>query len=283
MTVLATTDTPGCRRGRPPRRSQRAAMVAGVARRPSPDRSDMRQLLASSRSWPGLRGVAISLQLGMLGDVTLLLTAAHAGRAPDSPHLRYTDPLIQEIRRAAAPKACLQMDFRRFGYEIRAIPHPAVDNVDFRAALTVKESQLYSQWVGPCPLFSPWLGHPDFQAIYQDAIPYTVVSRDRCYMLISLARYASHLTGHFAECGVYRGGTALLLARLLGDDANRRLYLFDSFKGLPKVNEKIDPWFSEGQYAAESVEAVEQLLTDFRSRVDIRCGWIPDTFHGLER
>ena len=58
---------------------------------------------------------------------------------------------------------------------------------------------------------------------------------------------ASHLTGHFAECGVYRGGTALLLARALSDDANnRRLYLFDSFKGLPKVNENIDPWFSEG-------------------------------------
>ena len=90
--------------------------------------------------------------------------------------------MLQRIKRAC--KSIL----RRCGYEIRATPHPEVDNVDFRAALTVKESQLYSQWVGPCPLFSPWLGHPDFQAIYKDAKPYTVVSRDRCYMLMSLAQ-----------------------------------------------------------------------------------------------
>ena len=170
----------------------------------------------------------------------------------------------------------------RFGYEIRAVRQPIVDNVDFKAALTVKESEYYSRWVGPCPLFSPWLGHPEFQAVYEGAKPYTVVSPDRCYILISLARYASHLAGDFAECGVYRGGTALLLARILGNEVNKRLYLFDSFQGLPKMDQEKDPWFSEGQYCAESVEAVEELLSDFRSIIDIRCGWIPETFRGLE-
>jgi hypothetical protein len=43
-----------------------------------------------------------------------------------------------------------------------------------------------------------------------------------------------------------------------------------------------DPWFSEGQYCAESVQAVEELLSDFRRMIDIRCGWIPETFSGLE-
>jgi O-methyltransferase len=37
-----------------------------------------------------------------------------------------------------------------------------------------------------------------------------------------------------------------------------------------------------GQYCAESVEAVEQLLSGFLSRIDIRRGWIPETFRGLE-
>ena len=170
----------------------------------------------------------------------------------------------------------------RLGYEIHPVTQPNLEDVDFKAALTVKESQFYSQWSAPCPLFSPWLGHPDFQSVYQGAEPYTLVSADRCYMLISLARYARCLAGDFAECGVWNGGTALLLARILKETADKTLYLFDSFQGLPKLNEEKDQWFVEGQYSAESIESVKSLLNDFRSIIDIRCGWIPETFRGLE-
>jgi hypothetical protein len=170
----------------------------------------------------------------------------------------------------------------RLGYEIHPVSQPPVQDIDFKAALTVKESQYYSQWSAPCPLFSPWLGHPDFQSIYEGAEPYTLVSPDRCYMLIELARYARHLAGDFAECGVWNGGTALLLARTLGTSASKKLYLFDSFEGLPKVNGEKDSWFSEGQYRANSIGAVKAVLSDFRNMIDIRCGWIPETFRGLE-
>jgi len=170
----------------------------------------------------------------------------------------------------------------RFGYEIRSVAPPEVEDVDFKAALTVKESEYYSRWSAPCPLFSPWLGHPDFQSVYEGAEPYTLVSPDRCYMLIGLARYARHLPGDFAECGVWNGGTALLLARTLKNTANKKLYLFDSFQGLPKLDADKDPWFFEGQYCAKSVEAVKAVLSDFQGMIDIRCGWIPKTFRGLE-
>jgi len=60
-------------------------------------------------------------------------------------------------------------------------------------------------------VFSAWLGDPDFRRLYDGIERYTVVSPDRCYMLFALARYASQLDGDFAECGVYKGGTALLL------------------------------------------------------------------------
>jgi hypothetical protein len=109
-----------------------------------------------------------------------------------------------------------------------------------------------------------------------------MVSPERCYLLIELARYARHLPGDFAECGVWNGGTALLLARTLKNTANKKLYLFDSFRGLPRLDREKDPWFCEGQYRAESVEEVKALLSDFQSIVDIRCGWIPETFRGLE-
>jgi O-methyltransferase len=183
-----------------------------------------------------------------------------------------------------AGKSVCKSLLRRLGYEVRAVNHSDnSDNVDFKAALTVKESQYYAQWLGSCPLFSPWLGHPEFQTIYEGASSYTLVSPDRCYVLIGLARYAAHLPGDFAECGVYRGGTALLLARVLSSSTTaKRLYLFDSFKGLPKMDRERDPWFAEGQYRAESIAAVEDLLAGFQQLVDIRPGWIPETFRGLE-
>jgi O-methyltransferase len=177
--------------------------------------------------------------------------------------------------------ACKSLLFQ-LGYEIRSVSNPEAEEVDFKAALTVKESQYYSQWSAPCPLFSPWLGHPDFQAVYRGAEPHTLVSPDRCYVLIGLARYARHLSGDFAECGVWNGGTALLLARTLKTIANKKLYLFDSFQGLPPLNGAKDPWFLQGQYCAKSVEGVKALLSDFESMIDMRCGWIPETFRGLE-
>jgi O-methyltransferase len=126
------------------------------------------------------------------------------------------------------------------------------------------------------------VGIARFQALYEGIQTYTVVSPDRCYILGSVARYASTLDGDFAECGVYKGGTALLLSRVLKClDSEKTLHLFDSFEGLPKGTSQKDEWFRKGQFA-NSVESVERLLQDVGVVVDIRKGWIPDTFLGWE-
>jgi O-methyltransferase len=180
-------------------------------------------------------------------------------------------------------KTALKSIMLGLGFEIRSTAKPDIpEDVDFIAAKTVKESEYYSRWIGPCPLFSPWLGHPEFETFYHGAEPYTLVSRDRCYILWSLARYAANLTGDFAECGVWKGGTALILARVLNRHRNKQLYLFDSFQGLPKVDQEKDRWFHEGQYSAESADVAKAVLGDFSEITKIRCGWIPETFRGLE-
>ena len=177
-------------------------------------------------------------------------------------------------------RTCMAVLYR-YGNDIQSISYRVSQSVDTIAALTVKESEYYTKWSSSCPIFTPWVGHPDFQEIYKGAEQYTIVPPDRCYILVSLARYTTHLRGDFAECGVFKGGTALLLCRVL-KDIGKKLYLFDSFKGLPKGDEEKDKYFREGQFSNESVESVQQLLHDFRNIFDIRQGWIPNTFSGLE-
>jgi len=165
-------------------------------------------------------------------------------------------------------------------YDFQAKKRESI-SIDFEAALTVRDPHLYSQWSPRGPRFCPWLGSPEFQKFYEGVENHTIVSPDRCYFLMSLASYASNLPGDFAECGVYKGGTALLLSRVMNSQG-KTLHLFDSFKGLPQVGKEEEQWWQPGQFEIESVDSVKQLLQDFSDMIDIRPGWIPETFSGLE-
>jgi O-methyltransferase len=83
------------------------------------------------------------------------------------------------------------------------------------------------------------------------------------------------------ECGVYKGGTAAMMAAILNDKApSKRLHLFDTFEGMPVTDAKKD-WHKKGDFADTSVEAV----TNYIGRDDlcvVHPGFIPDTFAGLE-
>src|SRR5688572_25071213 len=80
------------------------------------------------------------------------------------------------------------------------------------------------------PLFSPWRGFGPFKKHLDVASKDTLVSADRCYVLYSLASQALHVEGEFWECGVYRGGTAHLLADVISSSGREKtLRLFDTF------------------------------------------------------
>jgi len=79
----------------------------------------------------------------------------------------------------------------------------------------------------------------DIQAVR----PFTMTSIER---LVSLSRAVDHIVsrkiaGDIVECGVWKGGSMLLVARKLAraGDTTRRLYLFDTFEGMsePTTND----------------------------------------------
>lgn len=140
---------------------------------------------------------------------------------------------------------------------------------------TVPDAGLYR------PLYSPWVGDPSFEAVYGKARPHTLVSRDRCYVLWRTLLQASRLSGAVLECGVFRGGTALLVADTLrADGPDRPIHLFDTFEGMPQTESGIDR-FQRGDLGTTSVDRVRALLSPYPS-VRIHAGFIPDTFAGLE-
>lgn len=128
------------------------------------------------------------------------------------------------------------------------------------------------------PLYSPWEGDAAFEQVYRPIRSRTLVSRDRCYILWKTLQQAVHLQGDFIECGVFRGGTALLAAQTLRGHLKdgSALHLFDSFMGMPETTNGIDR-FQSGDFDGTSVEAVTHLLSPYPF-VRLHPGFIPDTF-----
>lgn len=130
------------------------------------------------------------------------------------------------------------------------------------------------------PLFQPWEG-AGFAPYYAIAAPASIVSRDRCYVLERLLRQTLPVDGNVFEAGVYKGGTAAMLAFILAEaKSDKTLFLFDSFAGMPPTDAQRD-WHKAGDFADTSLETVEHNLRDYADRVEIRKGFIPDTFAGL--
>ncbi len=187
--------------------------------------------------------------------------------------------LVRRLRgdaRAAAYRLTKGL-LRRFGYDFEVFPRSRRDST----AMADASGDFYREWRSPSPIWAPWRGEPDFREAYDGVEPYTVVSADRCQVLYRLGRQALSVAGDFAECGVYRGGTALLLSRVL-KGSGKALHLFDSFEGLPAPDPERDPDLEEGVFRATSARDVERLLGRFPGSLRIHEGFIPSTFEGLE-
>lgn len=131
------------------------------------------------------------------------------------------------------------------------------------------------------PLFSPWTGHRHFERYYRRAAPRSLVSPDRCHVLYALLQQAVRIDGHIWECGVYKGGTAAMMADLLRDvRPSKKLFLFDTFEGMPETDPDRD-WHSAGDFSDTSLEAVRSYV-GHGDLCLIRKGFIPETFAGLE-
>lgn len=76
----------------------------------------------------------------------------------------------------------------------------------------------------------------EFWELYRLCKPYTMTSYERMYALYKSVEYilSNKIEGDFVECGVWRGGSAMLIAKMLSSRniVNRKVYLYDTFEGM---------------------------------------------------
>jgi len=166
-------------------------------------------------------------------------------------------------------ECAIEIVWRRRAAAVPAQAHPG--------AAALPDAELYR------PLYSPWQGGGAFAAMYLGIRSHTLVSADRCYVLYTLAQQALAVPGEYWECGVYKGGTAALLARVLeGAPAPgaRRLRLFDTYAGMPETDVARDI-HRKGDFSDTSLEAVKAVVKG-GELASFHAGTIPQTFAGLE-
>jgi O-methyltransferase len=129
--------------------------------------------------------------------------------------------------------------------------------------------------------YAPWL-EPEFQSLYRHVKNFTFVTPDRCYMVYKFSQYSSNITGDFAECGVYKGGTAYLIAHALENSSaqNKILNLFDTFTGMPTLAIQDPSGHQEGDFGNSSLSLVKQHLQPFHC-LNFHPGIIPETFEAV--
>src|SRR5450432_313244 len=140
----------------------------------------------------------------------------------------------------------------------------------------VPDAQLYS------PHFQPWRGSGAFQDAYREIQGRSLVGAEAAFVLHTLARQACSVSGDFLEAGVYRGGTARLLRRLLdGARGERKLHLFDTFAGMPETDPERD--LHQRQDFADTSLAAVSTFVGTEPWIEYHPGLLPGTFTGQEQ
>jgi len=112
----------------------------------------------------------------------------------------------------------------------------------------------------PEATYSPWLIDEEFQIIYNKIRYNTLVDIYRCYELWQLVEQSSKFKAAIIEVGVWRGGTAGLIAYKAKKSGNAStVYLVDTFQGVVKASEK-DNYYKGGEHKDTSMEITENLV-----------------------
>ncbi|RYF77836.1 MAG: macrocin O-methyltransferase, partial [Chitinophagaceae bacterium] len=100
------------------------------------------------------------------------------------------------------------------------------------------------------------INDPEFLELYKLCKPYTMTTVERLYALYNAVRYVldKNIEGDFVECGVWKGGSSMMMAALLAKAGvtNRKIILYDTYEGMSEPTEADKD--STGETAAQLLQ-----------------------------
>jgi O-methyltransferase len=79
---------------------------------------------------------------------------------------------------------------------------------------------------------------PEFRELYEKCKPFTMTTVETMFALYKSVEYIikNDIPGDFAECGVWKGGSAMMMALMLqkAKRTGNKIYLYDTFEGMPE-------------------------------------------------
>ncbi|OCP37484.1 TylF/MycF/NovP-related O-methyltransferase [Ensifer sp. LC163] len=118
----------------------------------------------------------------------------------------------------------------------------------------------------------------NFYALFLKCRPYTMTSKEAMYALYKAVEYVvrGNLSGAFVECGVWKGGSALLAAHAfhLFERSAREIWLYDTFEGMSEPTEVdvdvtgttakqyMDVYGDDGKWCYAGLESVKSVFAD---------------------
>jgi hypothetical protein len=111
-------------------------------------------------------------------------------------------------------------------------------NISEKEAVEILQNKGYG--IIPPEQFRTDIGE-DFREIWSKVSDYTMTSAERGYALYNAVKYiiTNEIEGDFTECGVWKGGSCMLMAltlQALGAD-DRKIFLYDTFQGMTEPGE----------------------------------------------
>lgn len=126
-------------------------------------------------------------------------------------------------------------------------------------------------------------GPPGFDALWPHIKPYTLVDPWRAANIARLLYDTRGLDGDVIECGCFQGGISVMLAVLLKQwGVDKKVYMLDSFQGLPPPAPGVDKFHEQGWLVADR-RVLERMVqaAGVAGRAVIVPGWFEDTLPTL--
>jgi O-methyltransferase len=123
-----------------------------------------------------------------------------------------------------------------------------------------------------------WEENREFCLLFNKIAQNTLVDKPRCFMLYQFANHTSSLKGDVAEIGVYKGGTAKLLANVF---SKKSVHIFDTFEGMPPADPAKDI-HKEGDFREATLDIAKSFFADDKN-IRIHKGLFPQTGKAIEQ